>query len=398
MVASSSIRPGLNRDMPMKIVIAPDSYKDNLSSRQVATAIQRGVQRVFPRARCICVAMADGGEGTVTALLSAHQGRLFHKQVSDPIGRKIRASYGWLDNMQTAVIEMAAAAGLPLLSQDERNPLQTTTRGVGELIQAALDRDAKKIIIGIGGSATNDGGCGMAQALGVRFLNKNGRLIRRALSGGTLNQIQHIDMSELDPRIRRSKIIIASDVTNPLCGKQGAAYVFARQKGASTAMIKTLDSNLRHLGKVIERELGKKVISLKGGGAAGGCGAGLQVFLRARMRPGVKLILDMINLQQHLQDADLLITGEGCIDDQTAFGKTPAGVARLGRQWGVPTIAIGGRLSDNAREVFSHGLAGIESAYARDMPLTEALAHARTNIANATERALRLIKIGRNMD
>lgn len=382
----------------MKIILAPDSFKGNLSSTEVAAAMEKGVKRVLPRARCAKIPMADGGEGTVQSLLAACGGGLVSCEVKGPLGRWIQACYGMLADNKTAVIEMAEASGLGLVSDKSKNPLKTTTYGTGQLICHALDAGAKEIILGIGGSATNDAGVGMAQALGVAFRDGAGRVIRQNGSGAMLRKIEGIDMSGVHPRLARARIQVACDVDNPLCGRRGAAYVFAPQKGATPAMVKTLDANLRHLAKVIKRELGADVAAVPGAGAAGGLGAGLVVFAGAELKSGFGIVSQAASLEKRLRSADLIFTGEGRVDFQTAFGKTPAGVAKLAGKHGVPVIAIGGGLADDARENFAHGIDGLEPAVARDMPLREAMFNAEDYIANAAERALRLALIGQGME
>lgn len=381
----------------MKIVIAPDSFKGNMTSLQVASSIENGIRRVLPRAKCIKIPMADGGEGTVQSLVDATGGKFIFKKVTGPTGQPVRARYGMLEDSQTAVIEMAEASGLPLVEGASMNPLKTTTYGTGELIIDAIDKGAKQIIIGIGGSATNDGGAGMAQALGVKFLNKGGRHITEYGAGGMLKKIAAIDMSALHPGVRKTKIIIASDVDNPLYGKRGAAYVFGAQKGATPTMIKLLDDNLRQFSGVIKKQLRKNVQSLKGAGAAGGLGAGLVAFANADIQSGVDIIAKATDLKKHIKGADLVITGEGRVDFQTAFGKTPAGVAKLANKQRIPVIAIGGGLADDAAGVFKHGIDGLASAAARDMSLDEAIKFSRKHLANAAERVIRMILIGKKI-
>jgi len=382
-----------------KIVIAPDSFKENLTSLQVASAIEQGIHRVLPDVECVKVPMADGGEGTVQSLVDAVGGKFVRKQVRGPLGNKpVKARYGLLADGESAVIEMAEASGLPLVTANKRNPLKATSYGTGELIMDAIDRGARHIIIGIGGSATVDGGAGMAQALGVRFRDGNGRVIKGYACGGMLNTIASIDMDDVDPRVRKARIIIASDVDNPLVGKRGAAHVFGPQKGATPAMVKTLDANLRHFGDVIKRDLGKKVNNMNGAGAAGGLGAGLVAFTNARLQSGIEIITKATGLDEYLKGADLAITGEGQVDFQTAFGKTPAGVAKVAKKARVPVIAIGGGLADDARGVFEHGIHGLESAVARPQSLDDAFSNARKYLANAGERAVRMILLGRDME
>jgi glycerate 2-kinase len=381
----------------MKIVIAPDSFKENLTSLEVAAALERGIKRVRPRARCIKVPMADGGEGTVQSLVDATGGKIVKKRVMGPLGEPVTARYGILGDGTTAAIEMAEASGLPLVPRERRDPLRTTTYGTGELILDAIERGVSAIIIGIGGSATVDGGAGMAQALGVSFLGGNGRAIGEPVCGGILERISEIDMHELDPRVRKTRITIACDVENPLCGPRGAARVFGPQKGATPEMIEVLDRNLRHLGALIKRDLGIDVMRIAGGGAAGGLGAGLIAFAKARIKRGVDLVSDAVDLAKHLRGADLVITGEGRVDFQTAFGKTPSGVAKAARRLKIPVVAVGGGLADDARGVFEHGIDALEAGAARDMDLAEALRLSRGHLENAGERVMRLIVIGERM-
>ncbi|MBT7952827.1 MAG: glycerate kinase, partial [Gammaproteobacteria bacterium] len=316
----------------MKIVIAPDSFKGNLTSLEVAKAIEKGVQRVLPKANCVKVPMADGGEGTVQSLVDAMGGKFVYRKVSGPDGVVIRARYGLLADKLTAVIEMAEASGLPLIAESERNPLTATSHGTGELIIDAINKGAQKIIIGIGGSATNDGGAGMAQALGVKFLDSRGREIRTLAAGGMLNRIADINMENIHVGLKKCKIIVASDVDNPLCGKRGASYVFGPQKGATPAMVKRLDSNLNHFARLIKNRLNINVRSLKGAGASGGLGAGLVAFAGAKLQSGVDIVMQATDFESHLNKADLVITGEGRVDFQTAFGKTPAGIAKVAKK------------------------------------------------------------------
>jgi len=378
----------------MKIVIAPDSFKENLTSLQVATAIERGIKRVLPNAHCVKIPMADGGEGTVQSLVDATGGRIIRKKVTGPMGEPVNARFGLLGDGKTAVIEMAQASGLPLVEKAKRDPSKATTYGTGELIRYALHRGVEAIIVGIGGSATVDGGAGMAQALGVRFMDKSGGPLAEGASGGSLNQIWAIDSSGLDPRVRRSKVVIACDVNNPLCGPRGAARVFGPQKGASPAMVKLLDDNLRHFATLLQKTFEKDFAKLPGAGAAGGLGAGLVAFAGAKMKRGIELVVKITGLERELKDADLVITGEGRVDFQTAFGKTPAGVAEAARRSKIPVIAIGGGLADDARGVFEHGIDALASAAARDMDLAEAMRLSRVHLENAAERVMRLLLVG----
>ena len=380
----------------MKIILAPDSFKGNLTSLEVAIAFEKGIKRVLPRANCIKIPMADGGEGTVQSLIDGIGGEIIRKRVTGPIGQKVFARYGLLSN-GTAVIEMAEASGLPLVTTRQKNPTKTTTFGTGELIIDAINKGAKKIIIGIGGSATNDGGVGMAQALGVRFLDSKDKEIKQHGSGGMLKKIVKIDTRETNKVLKNINIIVACDVDNPLCGRLGASYIFGPQKGATPAMVRVLDDNLKHLAKIIKQSLKKDISKLKGAGAAGGLGAGLVAFAKAKMKSGVDIVIDATNLERHMKNTNLVITGEGRVDSQTAYGKTPSGVAKSARKHGIPTLVIGGGITDDAKDIFSHGIDALESACARDMSLEDAIKHSREHLANAAERAIRLVLVGKKI-
>ncbi|MGQ0656830.1 MAG: glycerate kinase [Chromatiales bacterium] len=381
----------------MKIVIAPDSFKENLASMEVATEIEKGLRRVWPKARCVKVPMADGGEGTVQSLVDATGGKILNCEVAGPLGEPVQARYGLLGDGRTAVIEMAEASGLPLVPRDRRNPLLTTTYGTGQLIVDAIERGVNRIIIGIGGSATNDGGAGMAQALGVTFLDKSGQPLSGRASGGMLDQIARIDPRGLHRRLRQVRISAACDVTNPLCGPQGATHVYGKQKGATPGMIEQLDRNLAHFAALIRRDLGVDVSERPGAGAAGGLGAGLMAFTGAVLERGVELVVRATRLEEHMKGADLAITGEGRVDFQTAFGKTPSGVAKAARKSGVPVVAIGGGLADDAGGVFRHGIDGLEAATPNAMDLDVAISKSRQYLQDAGERVARLIMIGQRM-
>jgi len=382
----------------MKIVLAPDSFKGNLTSQQVASALEKGIKRVIPNANCIKVPMADGGEGTVQSLVEATGGKFIRKRVKGPAGRPVSARYGILSDGKTAVIEMAEASGLPDVEGTmDKNPMKTTTYGTGQLMMDAINKGVTHIILGLGGSATLDGGAGMAQALGIRFLDKKGCELKELGAGGMLNKVASIDMSGMDSRMKKAKVTVASDVENPLCGKKGAAYVFGPQKGATPVMVKNLDKNLKHFAGIIKKELRKDVMKLKGAGAAGGLGAGLVAFTGAKLKSGVDIVVEATGLEKHLKGADLCITGEGRVDFQTAFGKTPSGVAKAARKQKVQTIAIGGALTDDARGVFEHGIDGLASACARDMSLQEAMSNSRAHLANSAERVIRLVLIGKKL-
>ncbi len=379
----------------MKIIIATDSYKGNLTSSEVAAAIEIGIHRVCPDAECVKIPMADGGEGTVQILVEALGGVFHEKEVQGPLGTIVTARYGILADKNTAVIEMAEASGLPLLKDVPADPFKASSYGTGELIVDALEKGARKLIIGLGGSATTDGGAGMAQALGARFFDCHGNVIKEKACGGMLDQIADIDMEHLHPAIKDTQITIASDVTNPLCGELGAAHVFGPQKGATLEMAGLLDANLRHLARVIGKTLNMDVINLPGAGAAGGMGAGLVAFAGGYIQGGVDIITKLTRLDHYMQGANLVITGEGRIDAQTAYGKVPTGVAKIANDHNVPVIAIGGDLSDDAHDLFDHGIDGLVSTTARVMTFKEAIHYAPSHVADATERAMRLLLIGK---
>jgi glycerate kinase len=381
----------------MKIVIAPDSFKENLTSLEVASEIERGLRRVWPEAEYVKVPMADGGEGTVQSLVDATGGEIVKCEVTGPLGDRVLASYGLLGGGRTAVIEMAEASGLPLVPKDRRDPLRATTFGTGELVADALHRGVEEIIIGLGGSATNDCGAGLAQALGVRFLDSAGAPITDYLGGGRLGDVAAIDMRWVNPALSRVRVSVACDVTNPLCGENGASRVYGPQKGATPAMVEHLDKTLAHFAAVIKRDVGADVAERPGAGAGGGLGAGLMAFANATLKRGVELVVAATHLEKHMQGADLAITGEGRVDVQTAFGKTPSGVASVARRHGVPVIAIGGGLSDDAGGVFAHGIDGLESATPNAMALEVAIRKSRQYLQDAAERIARLIVIGQRM-
>lgn len=373
----------------VRLLIACDSFKGSATSKQVGEALREGILRAMPHAEVLAIPVADGGEGTVQALVDATGGEFVAVTVTNPIGEKVEASFGILGDGKTAVIEMAAASGLTLIPPERRNPWVTTTYGTGELIKAALERGCRRIIIGIGGSATNDAGAGMAQALGIGLLDENGNQI--GFGGGELSKLRRIDMSRLDPRAKDAEFIVACDVDNPLTGERGAAYVYAPQKGATPDMLPKLDANLRHFAKVVREQLGIDVEHVPGAGAAGGLGAGLMAFLGAKLRPGTEIVFELIGLEERIRDADLVITGEGQIDAQTAFGKTPVGVAKLAKKYGKPVIAVAGAIGDGADVVHAHGIDAVFSIANRPMTLDEAMDNVLRLLADFGEQLGRLI-------
>ena len=378
----------------MKILIAPDSYKGSNSSLTVATIIEKGLFKVFPDAKIIKIPIADGGEGTVDALLSGIGGTLLQVPVTGPMGDEITASFAILSNGKAA-IEMAASSGLPLVPENKRNPLAASTYGVGQLILAALDSGCTDIVLGLGGSATNDGGAGMAQALGVSLKDKDGKELE--FGGGELSKLCHIDLSSLDKRLKSAKITIASDVNNALCGKNGASAVFGPQKGASPEKVRLLDANLAHFAGIVKAELGIDAAEVPGAGSAGGLGYGLLVFCGASINSGIETMLDAVQIDTHLTDTDLVITGEGRIDGQSAFGKVPVGVAIRAKKYGIPVLAIVGDIGDGAEAVYNLGIDSIMSTVNRAMPLADAIANGDALLEDAAERAARMIRIGFSM-
>jgi glycerate kinase len=353
----------------MKILIAPDSFKGSLTSLGVAENIGKGFLRVFPEAEILKVPMADGGEGTLQSLVDAYKGEIIKERVTGPLGEEVEAYYGLIENGFTGVIEIAAASGLTLVPEEKRNPMKTTTYGTGQLIKRALEKGVRKLIIGIGGSATNDAGVGMAQALGVKFLDKDGKEI--GYGGAELGRIERIDMSLLEPRIKEVDIRVACDVKNRLYGREGAAYVYGPQKGASPEMVMILDENLRHFSRIVERELGVELQSIEGGGAAGGLGAGLVAFLKAKLEAGIDIVMDAVKLEEKMKKADLVITGEGCIDGQTVNGKTPIGVARKARKYGIPVIAISAITGEGVEKVLYEGIDAVFNIMQRPVSIEE---------------------------
>ncbi len=376
----------------MKIVIAPDSFKESLSALEVAQAVQAGFSQVFPQAIYVLVPVADGGEGTVDAMVAATGGRREIVTATGPLGTPVEAFYGLTGDGATAVIEMAAASGLMLVPAAQRNPLLTTSRGTGELIRAALDAGARRFILGIGGSATNDGGAGMVQALGARLLDARGEDI--GPGGGALAALERVDVSALDPRLAECRIEVACDVDNPLTGPRGASAVFGPQKGATAEMVQTLDANLARFAHIVERDLGVAVDAVPGAGAAGGMGAAMLAFFGATLKPGIEIVTAAVDLDTHVRDADLVITGEGRIDFQTVHGKTPIGVARVARRHGKPVIGIAGSLGANVGVVHEHGIDAVFSVLNRPCTLEEALRDAAANVELTARNVAAALRIG----
>ncbi|HYE82960.1 MAG TPA: glycerate kinase [Clostridia bacterium] len=374
----------------MKVVIAPDSFKGSLSAGEVADNIAKGVRKVFRAADIQCVPMADGGEGTVRSLVDSTRGEIVNVRVKGPILKEVDAFYGILGDGTTAVIEMAAASGLPLLGGDERNPMKTTTYGTGELIKHALDKGCRNIIIGLGGSATNDGGAGMIKALGARLLDKEGN--DTGYGGGSLADIAAIDLGGMDERLKGCRIVAACDVDNPLTGIRGASYVFGPQKGADEAMVQILDKNLEHYAEVALKVTGISIKDHPGAGAAGGLGGGLLAFLDAELKRGIDIVIEAAGLEEKIKDADFVITGEGMMDYQTQYGKTPYGVAQVARKYGIPVIAIVGSIGRNAEVLYDLGFCGIFSIIDRPLNLAEAMSGCAGLLERTSESIMRMVK------
>ena len=377
----------------MNILICPDKFKECITAGKVAAHICNGIMKVFPGAACRVIPMADGGEGTVEALVEATKGRIESVLVHDPLMRQISSFFGVSGDGKTAFIEMAAASGLELLKSEERNPLVTTSYGTGELIRFAFDKGCSEIILGIGGSATVDGGVGMAQALGISFTDAAGNEI--GPGGSNVGSIYHIDFSTVDSLLATCKIYAACDVTNLLTGPDGAAYVYGPQKGANMAMVKLLDDNLLHLSRIIIELLHIDIGKLQGGGAAGGMGAGIAAFLNGELKQGFELISQIVKLEYWIGWADLVITGEGRMDFQTAFGKTPAGVARMANRLNKPAIAFTGSLGEGTDKVQDLGFAAVIPIADKPMSLEQSMADAGRLLENAAERTFRIMDLGK---
>lgn len=379
----------------MKIVIAPDSFKESLTALAVAEAIGEGFRRILPQAQYRLVPMADGGEGLVQSIVDATQGEKFSTQVTAPLGNKVSASWGMTGDGQSAVIEMAEASGLHLVPTDKRNPLISTSYGSGELISTALDKGLRRIILGIGGSATNDGGVGMLQALGAKFVDKTGKSL--SFGGAALADLAQIDMSGLDPRLQETRIEVACDVDNPLCGEHGASAVFGAQKGATKADIQRLDAALRHFAEQVQTQLGIDIQTPKGAGAAGGMGGGLMLLPQVCLRSGVQMVIEAVDLAAAIADADIVVTGEGRMDGQSVHGKTPIGVAKLAKSAGKPVIAIVGSLREDYFEVYGAGIDAVFPIIRQINSLENTLQAGRENLISTAENVARLWQIaGKN--
>jgi glycerate kinase len=361
----------------MKIVIAPDSYKESLSAEEVANAIEKGFLHVFPDANIVKIPLADGGEGTVDSFISAVGGSRIYQRVTGPLGNSIDSFFGVLANQTTAVIEMAAASGLKLIKSCDRNPWLTTTYGTGELVKAALDLGIRHIIVGLGGSATNDGGMGMLQALGVKFLDLDGIELKQG--GGELGKLARIDLSNCDKRLKDTRFHVMCDVNSPLCGPLGASYFFGPQKGATQELVESLDNNLAHYAEIVFRTTGIEVRDAQGAGAAGGLGAAFLGILKQDLLPGVDVIMESVGFDKILTDSTLVITGEGCIDAQTIHGKAPVGVARAAKRHGIPVVVIAGSIGTGVESVYQHGIDAVYSVINSVCSIEDAYQFARYN-------------------
>ena len=377
----------------MKIVIAPQGFKAGISGLEAAQAIKRGVAAALPSAETVLAPVADGGDGTLHALVDATGGQVFTSTVTGPLGQPLEARWGVMGDGSTAVIEMALASGLALVPQRRRNPRITTTAGTGEIMREALERGYTRIIVGLGGSATNDGGAGFATALGARFLDAEGRPL--SPGGSALARLDRIEHSGLHPGLTDATVIAATDVTNPLCGPDGASAIFGPQKGANPDMVRELDAALANYARVVARDVGSDVLDQPGAGAAGGLGAGLMAFAGATLQSGIDMVCEVLNFDEMLRDTDLVITGEGRADRSTIFNKAPAGVARHAQAHGVPTLLLAGSLGPGYEELYDHSLAAVICIADRPMSFEQSLSRSAELLENAAQNATRLFLAGR---
>ncbi|MBE6050452.1 MAG: glycerate kinase [Clostridium sp.] len=371
------------------ILLAPDSFKESMTAKEACIAMEKGIKKASSNINCIHVPMADGGEGTMQSLVDATGGKVYTLEVMGPLYDKVEAQYGILGSGEIGVIEMASASGIGLVKVDKRNPLLTTTYGTGELIKACLDKGVKKLLIGIGGSATNDGGAGVIQALGGKLLDKDGKELE--FGGGSLGKLHSIDLKDLDARLKEVEVEVACDVTNPLCGEKGASNVFGPQKGATKEMVEVLDNNLRHYAEVIKKELNKDVLDIPGAGAAGGLGAGLMAFLDGKLKKGIEMVIEYSALEEKVKEVDMVWTGEGSIDFQTQYGKTPLGVATIAKKYNKPVIALAGRVGDGIDILYDKGIDAIFGIMQGVSSIEEALVDGQKNIEKTSENVIRLI-------
>lgn len=376
----------------MKILIAPQAFKGSISAVDAASAMREGVLRVLPEAEVSAVAVADGGDGTLETLVEGSGGEIHHIEVTGPLGERRPAEWGAMGDGATAVIEMARTSGLALVSDEKRNPLITTTFGLGEAIIHAIDAGYRRFIIGIGGSATNDAGAGMAQALGVRLLDSDGRDLE--FGGAALSRLNHIDMSGLNETVRNCEFLVACDVNNPLTGPTGASAIYGPQKGATPEMIERLDAALLHFAEVVKRDIGVEINDIPGSGAAGGLGGGMIAFTNGELRAGVDIVLETVRLDDYLTGCNLVITGEGSMDHSTIYNKAPVGVAERAKRLGIPVVGISGSLGAGFQDVHEHGIDALAAITPCPMTLDEASERAAELISNATEQVLRFLRAG----
>lgn len=373
------------------ILLAPDSFKESMTAKEACIAMEKGIKKANPNIECIHVPMADGGEGTMQSLVDATGGKVYSVEVMGPLYDKVEAQYGILGNGEIGIIEMASASGIGLVPMEKRNPLLTTTYGTGELIKACLDKGVKKLLIGIGGSATNDGGAGVIQALGGKLLDKDGNELE--YGGGSLGKLHSVDLTGFDSRIKDIEIEVACDVTNPLCGEFGASNVFGPQKGATKEIVEILDNNLRHYAQIIKEQLNKDVIDIPGSGAAGGLGAGLMAFLDGKLKKGIEMVIEYSAIEEKVKGVDMVWTGEGSIDFQTQYGKTPLGVANVAKKYNKPVIALAGKVGDGIEVLYDKGIDSIFGIMQGVTSIEEALAKGQENIEKTSENIIRLINI-----
>jgi glycerate kinase len=378
----------------MKILIASDSFKGSATTMEVADNIAKGLLRVCPEIEIEKLPVADGGEGTVETLVAGMDGDFVQVEVTGPLGERVKAKYGIIDDGM-AIIEMAEASGLVLVDEEMRNPTLTTTYGTGELILSALERGLKRIYVGIGGSATNDGGMGMARALGYRFLDRDGNELPDG--GGSLGQLDRIEVANVMPLLKDARITVMCDVENPLFGPDGAAFVYGPQKGADPDMVQLLDENLRHFSEILIRDMNADVAGIPGSGAAGGLGGGLMAFCGAELKPGIEMVLDILNFDGHLQDVDLVVTGEGRIDGQSAKGKVPAGVAKRAKKLNKPLVAIAGGVGEGAEGLYSIGTDLILRIVDGPMELRQAMDEVGILLERTGERLARIIALNKKL-
>ena len=375
----------------LTIVLAPDSFKESMTAKEVCESMEAGIKRVNKDITCIHVPMADGGEGTMQSLVDATYGKVYSLNVVGPLGDEIKAEYGILGDGEIGILEMASASGIHLVPKEKRNPLITTSYGTGQLIKACLDKGVKKLLIGIGGSATNDGGAGVVQALGGRLLDKDGNELD--FGGGELKKLHKIDLTNFDKRLKDVKIEVACDVNNPLCGEKGASNVFGPQKGATPEMIDLLDDSLNHYANVIKEQIDKDVLNIPGAGAAGGLGAGLMAFLDGELKKGIEMVIEYSELEEKVKNSDMVWTGEGSIDFQTQYGKTPIGVAKIAKKYNKPVIALAGRVGDNIDVLYENGIDSIFGIIRELTDIDEALLNGKKNIQKTSEDIVRLINL-----